>query len=360
MDLITLQNRDHVNPVDPVRQPRPSPFPERLVDSFGRVVTNLRISVTDRCNFRCVYCMPEEMAFYDRAEILTYEEILRVARIVVRVGVKKIRLTGGEPTVRRDLPVLVRGLVGIEGLRDLSMTTNGARLEELAQELYDAGLRRLNVSLDSLQRETFARLTRRDMLEKVIAGLMAAKRAGFHPIKVNAVAMRGATEHELLDFARLAREHDFDVRFIEFMPLDGDDLWERDRMLTAREIVETIHAVYPLERLDPGPTPDPATRYRFVDDGGRPIDRGRIGIIASVTEPFCAQCNRIRLTADGKLRTCLFSIVETDLRAELRGDATDEEIAWRIADAVAKKEAGHLINSVDFVKPERNMSQIGG
>jgi GTP 3',8-cyclase len=329
-------------------------MPERLVDAYGRVVTNMRISITDRCNFRCVYCMPEEMAFYDRAEILTYEEIIRVAGVLARTGVDKIRLTGGEPTVRRDLPVLIRGLLQVEGLRDLSMTTNGARLEELAQALYDAGLRRLNVSLDSLNREKFERVTRRDMLDRVLAGLAAAKQAGFRPIKVNAVAMRDFTEEELLDFARLAREHAFVVRFIEFMPLDGDNLWERGKILSGREIVETIHAVYPLERVSTGPTPDPATRYRFVDGAGE------IGIIASVTEPFCEHCNRIRLTADGKLRTCLFSLVETDLRDALRTGATDEEIAWLVADAVAHKEKGHLINSIDFMKPQRNMSQIGG
>jgi cyclic pyranopterin phosphate synthase len=318
------------------------------------VVTNLRVSVTDRCNFRCVYCMPEEMAFYDRAEILTYEEILRVVQIVARLGVNKIRLTGGEPTVRRDLPVLVRGLIAVPGLRDLSMTTNGARLVELARELYDAGLRRLNVSLDSLDRATFAQVTRRDMLDRVLAGLEAAARVGFRPIKVNAVAIRGVTEGELLAFARLAREHPYEVRFIEFMPLDGDNLWERKKLLSGAEIVAAIDAVYPLERVDAGPTPDPATRYRFVDG------EGEIGIIASVSEPFCSHCNRIRLTADGKLRTCLFSIVETDLRAPLRSGASDSEIAWIVADAVSRKEAGHLINSIDFVKPQRNMSQIGG
>lgn len=336
------------------RGPEAIKWPQRLVDSYGRVVTNLRISVTDRCNFRCVYCMPEEMTFYDRSEILTYEEILRVARIAARLGVTKVRLTGGEPTVRRDLPVLVRGLSKIHGIGDLSMTTNGARLEELAQPLYDAGLRRLNVSLDSLEPETFARLTRRDMLDKVLRGLEAAAQAGFRPIKVNVVAIRGVTERELLDFARLARENPYEVRFIEFMPLDGDNLWEREKILTGREIVERIHAVYPLERVETGPTPDPARRYRFVDG------RGEIGIIASVTEPFCQYCNRIRLTADGKLRTCLFSLVETDLRVLLREGASDLEIAWTIADAVSRKEAGHLINSAEFVKPARNMSQIGG
>jgi cyclic pyranopterin phosphate synthase len=329
-------------------------FPERLVDGYGRVVTNMRVSVTDRCNFRCVYCMPEEMAFYDRSEILSYEEILRVAGIVTRMGVTKIRLTGGEPTVRRDLPVLVRGLTEVPGLQDLSMTTNGARLAEMAGALYAAGLRRLNVSLDSLDRDAFSKLTRRDMLDRVLAGLEAATRAGFRPIKVNAVAMKGVTEAELLAFAQLARENPYEVRFIEFMPLDGDNLWDRRQILSGGEIVAAIHAVYPLERVNTGPTPDPATRYRFVDGSGE------IGIIASVTEPFCAHCNRIRLTADGKLRTCLFSLVETDLRAPLRGGASDLEIAHLIAGAVSRKEAGHLINSIDFVKPQRNMSQIGG
>ncbi len=329
-------------------------LPEQLIDTYGRVVKNLRLSITDRCNFRCVYCMPEEMEFFPRAEILSYEELVRLADLCIRMGVEKIRLTGGEPLVRRDVPTLVRALRALPGLRDLSLTTNGARLPELAAELYAAGLRRLNVSLDSLDREKFARITRRDFLQQVLLGLDEAERAGFAPIKVNAVAMRDFTEAELLDFARLARERPFQVRFIEFMPLDGDNLWERQKILTGREIVERISAVYPLERVPVAPNSDPATRYRFVDGAGE------IGIIASVTEPFCEACDRIRLTADGKLRTCLFAVEEFDLKSPLRAGATDVELGWLIADAVSRKGAGHLINSAEFIKPERTMSQIGG
>jgi cyclic pyranopterin phosphate synthase len=338
--------------------PRPdedrSQLPERLVDEYGRVVKNLRLSITDRCNFRCVYCMPEEMQFFPRAEILSYEELVRLAGIGTRMGIDKIRLTGGEPLVRRDVPVLVRALRALPGLRDLSLTTNGVRLAELAAELYDAGLRRINVSLDSLDRGKFERITRRDFLEQVLAGLDEAERVGFSPIKVNAVAMRDFTEEELLGFARLARERPFQVRFIEFMPLDADNIWERSRILTGREIIERISAVCPLERVSTGPSSDPATGYRFVDGVGE------IGIIASVTEPFCGACDRIRLTADGKLRTCLFAVEEFDLKTPLRAGAGDVELGWRIADAVSRKGPGHMINSAQFVKPARTMSQIGG
>jgi cyclic pyranopterin phosphate synthase len=344
--------------VPPPAPPRPDEertrLPERLIDSYGRVVKNLRLSITDRCNFRCVYCMPEEMQFFPREEILSYEELVRLAEIGTRMGVDKIRLTGGEPLVRRDVPVLVRALRALPGLRDLSLTTNGVRLPELAVDLYAAGLRRINVSLDSLDREKFKRITRRDFLDQVLAGLDEAERAGFSPIKVNAVAMRDFTEEELLSFARLARERPFEIRFIEFMPLDADNIWERDRILTGREIIERISAVYPLERVSRGSSSDPATRYRFVDGAGE------IGIIASVTEPFCGSCDRIRLTADGKLRTCLFAVEEFDLKGPLRAGASDVELAWLIADAVSRKGPGHMINSSEFVKPARTMSQIGG
>jgi cyclic pyranopterin phosphate synthase len=331
-----------------------SRLPERLVDSYGRVVRNIRLSITDRCNFRCVYCMPEEMEFFPRQEILSYEELVRLTGVCVRMGVEKVRLTGGEPLVRRDVPTLVRALRGLSGLRDLSLTTNGARLPELAHELYDAGLRRINVSLDSLDREKFARITRRDFLHLVLAGMDEAERAGFAPIKVNVVAMRDFTEEELLAFARLARSRPFEVRFIEFMPLDGDNLWERKKILTGREIVEQIGAVYPLERAPAPRGSDPAARYRFRDG------QGEIGIIASVTEPFCSACDRIRLTADGKLRNCLFSLDETDLKTPLRAGASDVELGWLIADNVMRKGPGHMINSSEFIKPARTMSQIGG
>jgi cyclic pyranopterin phosphate synthase len=330
------------------------PLPTRLVDGFGRVHNNLRISITDRCNFRCVYCMPEEMQFYPREVILSYEEIMRLARVAAGLGVDKIRLTGGEPLVRRDLPTLVRGLTELGTLRDLSLTTNGVRLDELAGELWDAGLRRINVSLDSLDPTKFAEITRRPLLDAVLRGLEAASRAGFSPIKVNAVAIRGFTESELVAFAELGREKQYQVRFIEFMPLDGDDGWDRSKVLPAHEIVEIISAAYPLERVPAPGGSDPATLYRFLDG------KGEIGIIPTVTEPFCTSCNRIRLTADGKLRHCLFAVEETDLKTPMRAGASDEALAWLFVDSVRGKWAGHLINQADFARPERNMSQIGG
>jgi GTP 3',8-cyclase len=349
--LIPLHN---LAPARPLSVEGRGPLPTQLIDGFGRIHNNLRISITDRCNFRCVYCMPEEMQFYPKDVILSYEEIMRLARLMGRLGVDKIRLTGGEPLVRRDLPTLVRGLIDLGTLRDLSLTTNGARLNEMAQELWDAGLRRINVSLDSLDPTKFAELTRRPLFDAVMRGLEAAARVGFSPIKVNAVAMRGFTETELVSFAELAREKQYQVRFIEFMPLDGDDVWDRTKVLGADEILETISAVYPLERASAPGSSDPATLYRFVDG------RGEIGIIPTVTEPFCAQCNRIRLTADGKLRNCLFAVDETDLKTPMRAGASDEEIAWRVVDSVRGKWAGHLINQSDFHRPDRNMSQIGG
>lgn len=333
---------------------RRGPLPARLTDAFGRVHTSLRIAVTDRCNFRCVYCMPEEMEFYPRSFILTYEEILRLARIAGGLGVDKIRLTGGEPLVRRDLPRLVRGLAELGTLRDLSLTTNGTRLEAMAGELREAGLQRINVSLDSLDPGRFAELTRRPMLESVLRGLEAAARVGFDPIKVNVVAIRGYTEAELFAFAELARERRFQVRFIEFMPLDGDGVWNRERVLTAEEILAIIGSRYPLEPVTPPGSPEPATVYRFSDG------RGEIGVIPTVTRPFCASCNRIRLTADGKLRYCLFAVEETDLKTPMRAGATDEELAWLFVDCVRGKWAGHLIDQPAFRRPERNMSQIGG
>jgi cyclic pyranopterin phosphate synthase len=330
------------------------PLPDRLVDRFGRVHSNLRVSITDRCNFRCVYCMPEEMEFYPKGQILSYEEIVRLVRIASGLGVDKVRLTGGEPLVRRDVTKLIRGLLELGTLKDLSLTTNGARLETLAQELWDAGLRRINVSLDSLDPSRFAELTRRPLFDAVMRGLEAAAAVGFEPIKVNAVAMRDFTERELLAFAELARERRFQVRFIEFMPLDGDDAWDQAKVLTAEEILSGIAAKYPLERVTPPGSSDPATVYRFADG------QGEIGVIPTVTEPFCATCNRIRLTADGKLRNCLFSMDEVELKQPLRAGASDEELAWRFVDSVRGKWAGHLINQSDFRKPERNMSQIGG
>jgi len=288
-----------------------------------------------------------------RAEVLSFEEITRFVRIVAAMGVNKVRLTGGEPLVRRDLPELVRQIADLDGIDDLAMTTNGILLPQVASDLKAAGLRRLNVSLDSLDRETFAELTRRDELDKVLAGIDAALDAGFSPLKVNAVAIRDTTEQELLEFARFARERPVIIRFIEFMPLDGDERWSADQILTGEEIVERIGAVYPLDPV-PGRGSQPAQRYRFRDGAGE------IGVIATVTEPFCEQCDRIRLTADGKLRNCLFALDETDIRALLRGGADDDAIAEAVTASVWAKWRGHLINQTEFVRPARSMSQIGG
>jgi len=293
------------------------------------------------------------MTFLDRSAVLTFEEITRFVRIMVGLGVSKVRLTGGEPLVRRGLPTLVEAIAGIEGVEDLALTTNGARLEELARPLREAGLHRLNVSLDSLDRDTFARLARRDALDEVLSGIDAALDAGFVPLKLNAVAMRGVTEHELLDFAAFARERPIILRFIEFMPLDGDRKWDRDQLLSGQEILDRISAVYPLEPvLSRGSSP--AERFRFVDG------QGEIGVIASVTDPFCEQCDRVRLTADGKLRTCLFATTETDVMGPMRAGANDAAIAEIVTHAVWDKGRGHMINQAEFVRPERSMSQIGG
>jgi len=301
----------------------------QLTDGHGRAIGDLRLSVTDRCGFRCRYCMPAEgMQWLERAELLSFEEIERLVRVLVEMGVRDVRLTGGEPLLRRELPRLVAMLAAIPGLNELALTTNGYQLERDAHALVHAGITRFNVSVDSLQRERFSEITRRDALDKVLRGL--ATLASFpqaHPIKVNAVAMRGFTETELIPFARLAREHPYEVRFIEFMPLDADHAWTPDDVLSGEEIRAAIHAVYPLE---PEPrTPSATSRtFRFADG------RGRIGFINPVSEPFCGDCNRIRVTADGQLRTCLFSLRETDLRAVLRGAGGDDELAAVLRDAV--------------------------
>lgn len=326
----------------------------RLRDSFGRVIDDLRISVTDRCNFRCTYCMPAEgMKWVVKAEILSYEEIVRVARIMVELGIITIRVTGGEPTVRANLEVLIRGLSQIDPTLDLTMTTNGFLLKKQARALREAGLKRINVSLDSLRRECFAQMTRRDALHEVLEGLEEASAVGFSPIKINAVVVRGVNENEVVDFARLAREKGYQVRFIEFMPLDADRAWSMEKVVPAREILARIDADYPLV---PATTsrPEPATVFRFADG------RGEVGVIPSVTEPFCDSCNRIRITADGQLRTCLFSTTEHNLKGLLRTGAPDEEIADFIIAAVWTKEPGHRINRPDFIQPVRSMSAIGG
>jgi cyclic pyranopterin phosphate synthase len=327
-----------------------------LVDSFGRVHDNLRISVTDRCNIRCYYCMPEEgVRFMQRAEILSFEEIERVARVAAGLGITKLRITGGEPLVRRDLPVLIRKLAAIPGIHDLALTTNGVLLKDLAQPLYDAGLRRINVHLDTLDRERFIQITRRDELDRVLEGLEAARTTGFDPIKINAVAVKNLVEEDIVPLARYSRERGFEVRYIEFMPLDAQHLWDRTKVLSADEMVEMLsREISPLVEIPDRDRRAPATEYRFADG------IGRVGFIASVTRPFCLNCNRIRLTADGKLRYCLFAIEETDVKAALRSGAPDEEIAALMRQNVEGKWLGHEINTSRFVAPPRPMYAIGG
>jgi len=327
-----------------------------LIDSFGRIHTNLRISVTDRCNIRCFYCMPEAgVKFVPRDEILSFEEIERFVRIAVGLGVDKLRVTGGEPLVRRDLPVLIRRLAAIPGIRDLALTTNGVALPELAEELYSAGLRRINVHLDTLDRERFRQITRRDDLDRVLEGLETARRLGFAPIKLNAVAVKNLVEPDVVPLTRYARENDFEVRFIEFMPLDAQQLWDRGKVLLAEDIICMLSSeIAPLVEIPDADPRAPALEYRFADG------IGRVGFIASVSRPFCLNCNRLRLTADGKLRYCLFAIEEDDVKGLLRGGASDSEIARLIRRNVAGKWEGHEINSSRFVPPPRPMYAIGG
>ncbi|MDA7979747.1 MAG: GTP 3',8-cyclase MoaA [Pirellulales bacterium] len=327
-----------------------------LIDSFGRRHTNLRVAVTDRCNIRCFYCMPaENVLFKARDELLTFEEITRFVRVAVKLGVNKIRLTGGEPLVRQNVPELVRQLRAIDGIEDIALTTNGMLLADHAQALYDAGLHRLNISLDALSKETFERITRRQGLDQVLEGIFTAQRVGFSNIKLNAVAMAGITEDEVLPFGHFARQHDLEVRFIEFMPLDADDAWQRDRVLPGEQIrsllEEGIAPLTPAPRLDPS---QPATDYVFADG------RGKIGFINPVTQPFCQDCNRLRLTAEGQVRNCLFSTEEWDARAIIRGGGTDQQLAQLMQESITAKKAGHGIDSDEFIKPQRAMYQIGG
>ena len=327
-----------------------------LLDTFGRVHDNLRISVTDRCNIRCFYCMPEDNVQYvRRQEILSFEEIERFVRVAVSLGVTKLRVTGGEPLVRKDLPVLIRKLNAIPGIRDLALTTNGVLLAKQAQDLYDAGLRRLNVHLDTLDRDRFLRITRRDDLDKVLDGLEVAGRVGFGPIKINAVAVKNLVEPDIVPLVRFGRERGFEIRFIEFMPLDSQGLWSRKNVLSADEMIEILsREIAPLVEIPDRDPRAPATEYRFADG------IGTVGFIASVTRPFCLNCNRIRLTSDGKLRYCLFAIEETDVKSLLRSGAPDEEIAATLRATVQKKWIGHEINSAKFVAPPRPMYAIGG
>jgi cyclic pyranopterin phosphate synthase len=330
------------------------PLEGPLVDTFGRVADDLRISVTDRCNFRCTYCMPAEgLAWLPKHELLTFEELTRLLAIFVRLGVRSLKVTGGEPLVRADLPVLVRMFRQVGPALDISLTTNGVLLDRLAEPLAGAGVDRATISCDSLLRHRFAEMTRRDALDKVLAGMRAAEAAGLTPIKINCVVIGGTNDGEVVDFAGWARETGYEVRFIEYMPLDAQHAWERDKVVAARRIIDAIHAVFPLEAE--GHANEPATTFRFAD--GSP---GRIGVIPSVTEPFCDTCNRLRLTAEGMFRNCLFALDETDLRGPLRAGASDAELERLIREGLWTKWSGHRINHPDFVQPERSMSMIGG
>ena len=326
-----------------------------LTDGWGREIKSVRVSVTDKCNFRCRYCMPAEgLEWLRRDEILTFEELARVVRLLASMGVEEVRLTGGEPLARRDLPVLVSMFAEIPGVTDLSLTTNGVLLDRFAGPLVNAGLRRLNVSLDSLSHVRFAEITRRDALDRVLVGLETAERyPQLRPIKVNCVAIRGFTEEEVPALAELARRKPYVVRFIEFMPLDAEERWQGDDVLTGGEIRALIESRWPLEEIPAKPS-STARRFRFADGAGE------IGFVNPVSEPFCSSCDRIRLTADGQLRTCLFSRREWDLRTLLRNGASDEELEELIRWAVAHKELKHRINDAGFVRASRSMSQIGG
>jgi cyclic pyranopterin phosphate synthase len=353
-----------------------------LADSFGRILRDLRVSLTDRCNFRCLYCLPETEAaqnFYrghwahrpdpapivpqwvPRAQILSFEEIERVVRVAVGLGIKKIRLTGGEPLLRHGVEGLVGRLAGIPGVEDLAMTTNGFLFAAKARALRDAGLRRVSFSLDSLDRDNFRKITGRDGLREVLDGLGLAQQLGFHPVKVNAVVIRQINDHEIEALAEFARERDLSLRFIEFMPLDSARAWQKEMVVTGKEILARLqdHAARRTPRLSltPIPAADPSAtsrRWRYSDD------RGEIGIIAPVSEPFCGHCNRVRLTADGKIRTCLFSVAEHDLRPLLRAGADDAALAGWLRGVVWQKEARHHIGEPDFIAPPRSMSCIGG
>lgn len=352
-----------------------------LRDGHGRVMRDLRISVTDRCNFRCLYCLPEteEAAnFYrtryhpvsnpnpvhglpihhewkPRSQILTYEEIARVARVATGLGITKLRLTGGEPLLRHGLEQLVGKLAALPGLEDLALTTNGFLFARQAAALRRAGLQRVSFSMDSLDPVNFQRMTGRDGLDSVLEGIRLAREVGFHPVKVNAVVIRGLNDHELEALAAFARQEDLSLRFIEFMPLDSSRAWQRDHVVTGREILQRLQARLRLAPVDQSSNPSETARRWTFEDG-----RGEIGIIAPVSEPFCGHCNRLRLTADGKVRTCLFSLHEHDLKPLLRGGGSDDELARRLIEIVVGKEAAHRIGQPDFVQPARTMSCIGG
>lgn len=331
---------------------------EVLRDSYGRPIRDLRVSLTDRCNFRCFYCLPHgEPPIAPKEQMLSYEEIDYVCEIFVSLGIEKLRLTGGEPMLRRDIETIIRKLSRLKssGLRDLALTTNGYYLPERAQSLKDAGLDRVTISLDSLKRDVFKQMTGVDVLDKVLAGIAAAKAAKLEPIKINAVIVRGHNEDEVADFAAFAREYDVKMRYIEFMPLDSGQEWSRDDVVSGKEIRERINERFPMVRVDVARGSDTSARFRFAD--GAP---GEIGIIAPVTEPFCGACSRIRLTSDGQIRTCLFSTVEHSLRDVVRSGASRAEIVEYLHSVILKKEPRHFINDPGFVAPSRTMSFIGG
>jgi GTP 3',8-cyclase len=327
-----------------------------LIDGFDRLHDNLRISVTDRCNIRCFYCMPEDgVKFMPREEILSFEEIARFARVAVSLGVRKLRITGGEPLVRKNLPVLIEKLVAIPGVEDIALTTNAVLLEDQAEDLYRAGLRRLNVHLDTLDRARFEHITRRDDLPKVLAGLDKAQALGFGPIKINAVAVKNLVEPDIVPLAQFGRERGIEIRYIEFMPLDAQGIWDKAKVLLQDDMLRLLaEGIGPLEEIPDRDPRAPASEFRFADGVGR------VGFISSVSHPFCLNCNRIRLTSDGKLRYCLFAIEETDVKGLLRGEASDDEIRATIRQTVAQKWIGHEINTQKFVAPPRPMYAIGG
>ena len=334
---------------------KPETSRPKLIDGMGRTIVNLRISVTDRCNFRCTYCMPaDNVEFMDRSNLLSFEEIQRVAQIVSRMGINRLRLTGGEPLMRKNLPVLIKMLSEVDGIDDIAMTTNAYFLKDQAQSLKDAGLKRLNVSLDALDPKKFRDVNRRDCLQSVLDGLDTARKVGFKSIKINAVAVRNFSETEIMSLIEMGRSDGFEIRFIEFMPLDSDKVWERDKVLFGHEIVNMIKENYELVPIDNSLEIGPASEYNFADG------KGKIGIITAVSNPFCDHCNRIRMTADGKLRTCLFSTEETNLKELIRSGATDKTIIETLKQAVLVKEPGHKINLDDFERPTRAMHAIGG
>ena len=326
-----------------------------LIDGMGRRIVNLRVSVTDRCNFRCTYCMPaDNVEFMDRSHLLTFEELTRVVSIVSRLGINRIRLTGGEPLMRKGLPDLIRMLCGVDGIDDIAMTSNAFFLKEQAKSLKEAGLKRLNISLDALDPEKFKHVNRRDCLDEVLAGIGEAAQVGFQSIKINAVAVRNFSETEIMKLIDMGRSDSFEIRFIEFMPLDADQVWEREKVLFGHEILDIIRKKYEIVPVENSLEIGPASEYEFADG------KGKIGIITAVSNPFCDHCNRIRMTADGKLRTCLFSTNEHNLKELIRRGASDEDIAERIRQAIAIKEPGHKINLDDFERPARAMHAIGG